>query len=249
MKNIQTSKILIRNLENLTTDDLFEIKLKLSMPDSTIQIRNSRFYLPNYPVDLIQHEIVAKRNYWEYEQLSEIDKHLKDNAVIIDVGANIGNHSLYWAMERHAKKIYAFEPIESTYEILERNIQLNHLEDVIQPYNLGLSDEETFAKIKDYNISNIGGTELNKAKWGQIKLVPLDSLSLKRKIDVIKIDVEESEADVLIGATKTIQKNKPLIIIESFSQNKAMIDVILKELKYKQIEQLTDTDFIYKYIG
>ena len=46
-------------LLNQVTNDIRELKIKMSMPDDTIQIRNSLFYLPNYPADLIQHAIVT----------------------------------------------------------------------------------------------------------------------------------------------------------------------------------------------
>ena len=93
------------------------------MVDSTMQVRNSKIYLPNYPIDLIQRYIVATKNYWEYEFLEKLDKYIKEDSVILDIEANIGNHTLYWANERKAKKIYSFEPVELTFDILKKNIE------------------------------------------------------------------------------------------------------------------------------
>ena len=229
--------------------DLAEIKQKLSMADDTIQIRNSRFYLPNYPNDLIQNQIVLHKNYWEFAQLKRIDNYLPEEAVIVDCGANIGNHTLYWANERHAKKIYAFEPVESTFEILERNVELNKLKDKTVIYKLGLSDEITKGNIKLYDFKNIGGTRVQKSELGNIDLITLDSLEIQDKIDLIKIDVEDNEIAVLMGAVETLEKYKPVVVIESFENNKNVVDTIFKELNYARVEELTPADFIYKYVG
>lgn len=236
-------------LLNQLAKDLTEIKQKLSMADNTIQIRNSRFYLPNYPNDLIQNQIVLHKNYWEFTQLRMIDKYLPDEAVIVDCGANIGNHTLYWANERHATKIYAFEPVESTFEILKRNVELNKLNDKVVLYNMGLSDENSKGNIKLYDFNNIGGTRIQKSERGNIDLITLDSLEIQDKIDLIKIDVEDDEITVLMGLVGTLEKFRPTVVIESFENNRTVVNTIFKELKYARVEELTPADFIYKYIG
>ena len=84
---------------------------------------------------------------------------------------------------------------------------------------------------------------------GVFSFVPLDSIGIKEKIDLIKIDVEGAEIDVLMGALKTLKKNKPLVVIESFT-NKAVIDTIFTELGYKQIDTIRQgEDYVYKYVG
>ena len=70
-------------------------------------------------MDVIQRIMVMSNNYWDEEAINVMDKYIPDDAVIVDIGAYIGSHSVYWAVERHAKKIYAFEPLQSAYEIME----------------------------------------------------------------------------------------------------------------------------------
>lgn len=228
---------------------LEQIKRRLSMPDSTVQIQNSVMYLPNYPWDLIQRAIVESDNYWDIAALAVINKYLKDNAVILDIGANIGNHTLYWAIEKHAKKIYSFEPIKSIYDILLKNIEINNLADVVIPYNVGLYDENTKGSIKLYNADNIGGTNVKKDPNGNIELITLDSLKIKDKIDLVKIDAEWLEVEVLMGSLKTLKKNKPVIIIETYEKNQQIVHTILTELGYIKAEMITEVDFIYKWAG
>ena len=259
MKNDKSVEELVLDLKDIVVDlknqvselkyDLVTIKNKLSMPNGIVQIRNARFFLPYYPMDLIQRWIVDNQNYWYIYDLNIIDKWLPKNPVIIDIGANIGSYSLYWSIEKDAKKIYAFEPLADIYEILCTNIKINNLANVIKPYNMGLSKENMMASIDSYNANNIGGTSFKENKNGKFVFKPLDSIKFKENIDVIKIDVEGNEMDVLSGAMGTISKYHPLIIIESFSY-KDKIAEILHGIGYKMVEVIREeSDFIYAYDG
>jgi len=59
--------------------------------------------------------------------------------IIIDVGANVGDTSIYWA-KLYGAKVLAFEPLSESFEIMRANISLNGLDDLITPYNLALGD-------------------------------------------------------------------------------------------------------------
>ena len=108
-------------------EKLNQIATKLSMQDSQTRIFNSIFYLPNYPKDVIQRLIVDGNQYWDLHTLYKLDEYMPEDAVVCDIGANVGSHSLYWAVERGAKKVYAFEPIKETFEILKKNIKISIL--------------------------------------------------------------------------------------------------------------------------
>ena len=66
------------------------------MKDDIFRVKNVQFYLPNYPADYVQSEIADKSGFYEQNELELFDKYLPENAVILDIGANIGNHTLYW---------------------------------------------------------------------------------------------------------------------------------------------------------
>ncbi len=239
-----TNNKLAEQLNNIQIS-LNQIKNKLSMNNGLVQIRNSLFWLPNYPRDIIQQRIVDCCDYWDSYALGIIDTYLTDNYVILDIGANIGNHTLYWAKERHAKKIYSFEPVPSTFAILKTNIDINNLHKTVEIYNIGLSNTETKAEISSFSADNIGGTHVSKSNNGALVLKPLDSLKIKEKIDLIKIDVEGAEIDVLKGGIKTIQNNLPIISIESFDK-KDEIDEILFPMGYHLEKTIYEgSDYIY----
>lgn len=215
------------------------------MSSDFYDIKNAAFFLPNAKEDCIQSIIASTKDYWDMQAHRIIDKYLKENSVILDIGANIGSHTLYWAIEKKAKKIYSFEPFDKIYEILNTNIKLNYLQDKVNIFNYGLSDEECNAEIGRFNKHNIGGTDFVKNETGRFKLKTLDSLKIKEHIDLIKIDVEGAEVEVLKGGIKTIEKNKPILVIESFNKKQELEELIFP-LGYDQVDTIrANEDYIY----
>lgn len=211
----------------------------------TYEIKNSKFCLPMKDKDLIQSLIFNNKTYWDMPLFEKIDKILKDNAVILDIGSNIGNHSLYWCNERNAKLVYAFEPYPYTYKILEKNVIANNLENRLKIFPFGISDEITKGSVEGFCSTNIGGTGFEKNPDGDFDFKTLDSLSIPEKIDLIKIDVEGKEMDVIKGGMETIKKNLPIIVIETFS-NKDWIEAQLFPLGYELFDQnYAMRDYIY----
>lgn len=216
---------------------------KLEEKGMCYSIRNgqSTFFLPYVYMDLIQQTIFLYDDYFESGLLQKIfyetdDKYLRESSFfedgcVLDIGANIGNHTIYFANELHAKKIIAFEPIKETFRILKKNIALNKLEDVVELHNIGLSDEKGKAAIGGtYHYENIGGTGLRTGE-GSLKLETIDDMDISQVI-FIKIDVEGMELRVLKGAEKTIKRDMPYIMIESFPNRYESIQSYLKSLGY-----------------
>jgi len=193
---------------------------KLSLTDSIITTSLAKFWIPNAPRDLLQGYILSNQKFPEQNVLKELDKYLDTDSVILDIGANIGTHSVYWGKITQANKIYAFEPIITTYRILEKNIEINGLFNKIKAFNFGLGDKKTRAKIKTYDLDNIGATSLEEDTNGDIEIHALDDIgeiSNLTRIDFVKIDVEGFEKYVLEGGKHTLLKHNPIIFIESFS--------------------------------
>lgn len=137
----------------------------------------------------------------------------------LDVGANIGNHALVIA--QYSKNLLAFEPVEFIYDVLQSNIDQNHLKSVIA-LNLGLSNEELNRDIFIPQNGNLGCSSLEAVNGEgtllQIKTIIGDSYlqehHANKQIDFIKMDVEGHEAAALMGLESTIQRHQPLLLIE-----------------------------------
>lgn len=199
------------------------------------------FYLPLYKKDYIQQRILTERNYYENDSLNYICKEwdngivsqaIKDNC-ILDIGANIGNHTLYFFFECGIAHAMCFEPIESTYNILKQNIEINHLEQETTLYRTAIGAGRGTASVFHYEKKNIGATQISLKKGGPISVISIDSLKIQKSIKLIKIDVEGFEKAVIDGAKKTIALHKPFIMIEIQPENLDHIKSVLMPLGYK----------------
>lgn len=206
--------------------------------------------------DILQSGIFFKEDFHEVEFLSIVkDKYLKAGMVILDIGANIGNHSVYFSKIGKAKKIYAFEPIKSTYDMLCKNIEINDLKDIVYPNNCAVGEGTGKAKVESYNPLNIGATHLSLAEEsnasgtdiGGIQIISIDDFSIRDQVDFIKIDVEGFEVNVIKGMKQLLKKDKPILWIEIFQDNYQEMLTLLNELGYSMIEKLDEADYIFEY--
>ncbi len=174
-----------------------------------------------YENDTISNALL-EYGYWENNLIKYAETFLNDNSIILDIGANIGTWSIPLAIKN--RKIYSFEPYDSSFYSLCGNIFLNNKEHIIYPYHSALTNDVN-KKTTMYlsETINIGGCKLietndNNNKLNRYNLITLDSLKLE-KINFIKIDVEGQELNVIKGGVKTIIKNKPIIFFECWDIN------------------------------
>ena len=196
-------------------------KMSLIQNGDVFTMPNSvKMYCPLYPWDVIQRTIVNTSKFFEQDILYTLLKYLPKNATILDIGANIGNHSVFFSTIGGAKRVIAFEPVQETFRMLRNNIKINNLDKIVTAYNVGLGRDCEDGEIDFIASDNIGGTSIkvsNTQNKFAISIVSLDKFKLNvNKIDFIKIDVEGFEIEVLKGMINTIKKHKPAIFIESF---------------------------------
>lgn len=221
----------------------------MSLENNIVQLPDAQFYVPNYPFDYLQNHLVEQRNFFEQPILDDLRLYVKKDAIIFDIGANIGNHSVYFAKKMKAKHVFSFEPITNTYNKLLKNIEINQLNARVNCYNLGISDDEGSASICRFIHDNPGATSLSKDEDGDFELISLDSWVKAnfrlQCIDFIKIDVEGFEKEVLKGAIETIKMFKPVIFIEIESENKIFINDFLLEHGYKLKKEYHPNNYLY----
>jgi FkbM family methyltransferase len=220
--------------------------------DFIVSFQSVRMYLPYAADDLIQHMIVEQGNFFESDIFPVLAPCIPPDAVVFDVGANIGNHALYWALKSKAKKVYAFEPIASTFSILKRNVALNGLENVIIPINAAVSDQIEKLSLLSYSASNTGGTELRKDQEGTIKAITLDSFEFpEQKVDFVKIDVETFECHVIRGGMNFLAKFHPAYLFIEVRQGDHMtwVNDSLATMRYEYIRELSGANYLWGFVN
>ncbi len=155
---------------------------------------------------------------WCEAELACLGQILKNGDVVIDVGANIGTHTVFFSKKVAAEgMVYAFEPQRITFEFLCANLALNGLLNVV-PLQNGAGDQhgEIIVPVLNPSVAqNFAALKIEGHVAGDlVKVVPLDVLDLKR-CNLIKIDVEGMELKVLHGAEKTIRDHRPFLFVEN----------------------------------
>jgi FkbM family methyltransferase len=146
--------------------------------------------------------------------------------VFIDVGANVGQHTLF--MARHARRVIAFEPFGTVRREIFQKVQDNALRNVtVHP--VGLADRDGDAPFFAPRGCNSGQGTFHPER-GRLVGAPMGKLPTVRgdallqgvgRIDLVKIDVEGYEPNVLEGLKDTIARHGPVLVIEFTSETRA----------------------------
>ena len=107
------------------------------------------FYLPDAAVDRIQHIILSRSTFFEAGLLSKVRSRIPPASTILDVGANISNHTVFFATFCDATNVIAFEPMKLAYRIVSRNVELNKLTNV-RVVNAALGETAGSASLGDW---------------------------------------------------------------------------------------------------
>lgn len=189
---------------------------------------------------------VIEQTGWYYEPKT-IDYiknlNLKD-CNILDIGANIGNHS--HAMQKFTNncQIWSFEPYQKNFDILKKNARF--------PYNnfvTNKNDEKKYSIAPVWGYANLG--YITSTKDGEkVQSTFIDYYGFDN-IGLIKIDIEGHELEALKGAFNTIEKSKPCIIAEHHT-NEEHLQVMdyLKQFDYylATIIEEDNLNYVYKPI-
>ena len=197
----------------------------------------NREQLVLFSYDFISQSIFIDGRFENYELNlieSVFNKRLK-NKVTLDIGANIGNHTL--AFSKFSKKVYSFEPNPKVFDVLKLNTK--DLENV-EVFNFGASNKKQsiVAKIPKLNCgSGSVSSEKNKEMYKDnfyefsFELIALDNLKniSNEDIGLIKIDVEGHELQAFEGMRRLLEKYKPIIL---FEQNRGITSGSSNEIDF-----------------
>lgn len=180
----------------------------------SFSIYGKPFITPKGPRELrtalnLIHEIIGLNQY--RVQL------IKDDAVVIDAGANMGVFSIFAAVNHPRASIHAFEPTPSTFEVLRENTKYYPN---IKIYNFGLGEKEKKASI--LLASGSGGNYIGEGGI-PVQIKTIDSFNLPA--DFVKMDTEGYEANILRGVAETLRKYKPIIVMSAYHKPNDKIEL------------------------
>ena len=205
-----------RTTANYTTVTAGNFSYQLALPDS----------------EYVGECIKATGHPYEYDLLRSTRRLVSDGDVVLDVGAHLGNHSLYWAVVRHAN-VTSFEPNDALADLIEASALMNHVDSKVLVSRKGVGARLGRGELRIVDDFNLGMTQLKPSLDGHTPITSLDS-SVEGPVRLIKIDTEGMEMDVLSGAAG-ILANGPVLIIEAHGAQTAAVSRHLRKFGYRRI--------------
>jgi FkbM family methyltransferase len=181
---------------------------------------------------------------WEDDTFDFIENNLKEGFVTMEIGANIGAHTLLIARKSgESGTVYAIEPTDYARTKLLKNISLNpDIASRIHVHNFLISDTVEENPRRDIRSSWPAKAKMEWKPKEQVSspVTTVDSLASDlglTRLDLIKIDIDGYDFRALVGAAATIEKFKPLIFVElsewALQENGSSVAEILELLTSK----------------
>ncbi len=223
------------------------------------KVGNIKFYL-DY-LDPLDRKMIISQKY-EYDQVYYLEEKMNKDTFshFLDIGANSGYYSFYFADKFKDIQIKAFEPNIDAYTKLKKTLFKNQFKNV-EIFNFGLSDEEKKVKIRSMikngfvqsNSAVLDGSNNFNKKDFEIKDAIVKAgdniFNYKDKKIIIKIDVEGHEVYTLNGLTNNLKNNYCLLLIEISEGNYNEVNTFLEVINYKKIfKSKYRSDYIYTNI-
>ena len=171
--------------------------------------------------------------FYEQRDLEALKDEIAAGAVIVDVGANTGNHTVFFAAIMGAARVVPVEPNPAAIDFLRETVRVNGLANVdLSKLGVGVGSASGAARLDEGRRGFLGTATLTAGEDGDIPVRRLDEL-IDTPVDLIKIDVESMEIDVLDGAEKLIDRSRPKIMIEVRDENIDLFCEALSRIDYR----------------
>ena len=217
-------------------------------------IKSIIFYLDF--LDPVDRQIILNKEY-EQDAVNFLEDEMRKNffSNFLDIGANSGYYSFYFAKKFSDLKIQAFEPNADAYNKFLKTILKNSFKNV-EILNFGLSNINNKVKMITWfkhGIAKTNSTILEKShdmrnsKIFEANLrIGDEIINISDKKIVLKIDVEGHELSVLDGLKSILNKNKSLILIEIADEKFEKVNKFLSEKNFRIIfKSKYRLDYVY----
>lgn len=192
-------------------------------------IRFIKYSWDTRPLDLLLHREHEKA------QFQVMDLLLRPGAVVFDVGANVGFHSVFASRRINPNgKLYAFEPVPNTYWMLRETLALNRCENV-EALQMAVTNNNGTAQMNifdsaysEYNslgyfkMPTLEGKTVFPETTLQVPAISIDTFTLDRgiyEIDLLKVDVEGFEKFVFEGTRAVLREHRVKYICFEISKD------------------------------
>ena len=187
--------------------------------------------------DHVMHREHLRGGFYEHPMLDWIGRNVPSGGTWVDVGANCGNHSVFFCKFK-ADELVALEPVKENYDLLRKNLAINCPGDHDKILQVGAgSSAGTMRYSNPTDGTRWSQVRLSEEGEVEVPVITIDSLNLK-DVRLMKFDCEGMEAEAVAGAYDTIKRDKPELFIEIWDEHELeRFRTDLGNMGYKLIER------------
>lgn len=193
--------------------------------------------------DLIHQEFLEFGTFLERPSLEAIRRrNLK--GIYLDIGANLGGHSVFFAGECPSTKVLAFEGNPEMGELWKINASTNRAVPKAELHGHFVSCHRKL----DFHRhpTNAGGSHVEASLHGKHQAKPLDEYAyLAEPIVFIKIDVEGHELEVLKSGERLLRKHRPELCIEILNADRSEVFAYLQSMGYAWYGEFSNSNHYF----
>jgi len=208
-------------------------------------------------------EHIGSQMYWRdsysWDQLRVLDSYLSPESVFFDVGANQGEFTLFAAKHLSQGTVYAFEPMSEMFRRLSRNVEENGFENVrlIQAGLWSRTETKPLFTMpgrfsdgsRHKGLNTLFQTEERNVLAEVVPLMTLDGFVQDEnltRLDAIKLDVEGAEHEVLRGGLATMERFRPVLLLEvsevclaaAGSSGRLLLDLLSRWYRFELVRKV-----------
>lgn len=179
---------------------------------------------PAHAGDLIARKIRQSGQFYEQRLLDYLARRIVPGGLVLDIGANIGNHAVYFGAYL-ADALACVEPVPALADRLEANLKANGIAAArVFRCGAGAAPGQAYVPASLQGVVNSGAIALTPSAGPEMVRVPVrtvDDLAAElaehRPVTLMKIDVEGMQDAVLAGASAVLRDDRPQLVIEAGS--------------------------------
>ncbi|MDW7690496.1 FkbM family methyltransferase [Flammeovirgaceae bacterium SG7u.111] len=255
------SQYLLRGLRKINLPEKFKSRIVAHLGDTFDSVKPFIAEVDSVKFEIDLNDDVQRGIYFnafEKKELQLIKKIIPENAVCLDVGANIGFYTLNISKFRPKSTIHTFEPDPAVYAKLQRNCQINSVDNRVIHHPIALSDQISQQQFYRSDEAHYGCGSLSFQPQYSAETIEIETCTLDHfldehaidQVDFIKIDIEGHELQMLKGAKKTLENKKVKYILVEFNGEKlkANGDTLESFLSFFESVQYAPTLFNLKLL-
>jgi FkbM family methyltransferase len=163
--------------------------------------------------------------------------------VYVDIGAHLGTHTIWFAMQCPSTHVHAFEPVARFAEAVRTNVELNGLSGHVTVHEIGLAASRSGEASNHLSREHAVGMSSDAPVAFDVvfRTARLDDL-VRDRVAVIKLDVEGMEPQVLAGARRILDRDRPEVFAEAFTAvEREALEQALRPYGYRNAGKVSGT--------